>query len=219
MYYHDTLKILNLPLSAKDISSSPKGIEDDEISQKIYDKLTQAYLHTNLEKAKSTLEVTSSLFGETFNVEHSKNLLSIIEEDYPKAEEGLSSLLDASPTPIQKSYVSNNLAMSKFYQFHDAKKAARGKVDEIPGPLLQKEHSILPLFKQSLKGFEDVSNRDEKEKHTLESLLDEQQLGPEEFYSEAGHGEYFKAVQNIESGKVITNICEHMLLQGLQIDK
>ena len=65
---------------------------------------------------------------------------------------------------------------------------------------------ILPHLKDSIKIYETLEERTEKEDETIKQLLNRDTMGPEEFYNEAGKSEFFEAIKNPKSGLPLTNI-------------
>ena len=96
-------------------------------------------------------------------------------------------------------------------------KAVGGKHENLDEENKQKEATVLPLLKESIEILETSLNPESRS--TLDSLLDRAAYGPEEFYQKAGKGEYFESLKHFKSGMPLTNICEHMLLQGLLIHR
>ena len=64
-----------------------------------------------------------------------------------------------------------------------------------------------------------MEERSEDDLHFLNSLLNRDNLGPEEFYNTPGKDQFFKVLKNPNSGLAITNLCEHMLLKGKDVDR
>lgn len=105
-----------------------------------------------------------------------------------------------------KAAVLNNLAMAKFHLYYSSKESAQKMSETIVKTLEFKKDEILPFLKDSIKIYETLSERSEQDTAILDSLLNRHQIGPEEFYKEAGQNNYFKVLQNPKSGLPLTNI-------------
>ena len=164
-----------------------------------------------MNSAKRTIEVAKSLFDERFKFYSQFNewAYSILNEQYLDAEKQLIDLVDSSPNKLYKGFALNNLAMSKFYQFHDARKVAKGKMELIDENILKKEPEIQSLFKESILWFETIDDRPSEQISLVKSLLDAENYGVEEF----------KSVKHECSGLTMSNLAEHLLLQGTLVHK
>ena len=212
-YYSDTLKILRLPRKKYEWEAADdKQLEaqkDSEINFKIYDRLIHSYIYTDKLEARDLLHITREMFSEKFQfqIKLKYAVISMLMEDLIEAETVLQELHgDQKLTEVQKAYVCNNLAMSKFFMYHNAKRSARGKDENIDDKAKQREKEIIPLLKDSIRIYETLQPRNEEDMKVLDALCDRGSFGPEEFYQEAGKQQFFATIQNSLSGLPLTNL-------------
>ena len=184
---------------------------NSDIIFEIYNKLINAYFRTNLDNAKKTIDIAKSIYEEKFkfSIRFNEGVHLILTEHYSEAEKLLTELLDISSNKLHKGYTLNNLAMSKFYQYHDAKKDVKGKVELLQESISNKEREIQSLLKDAIMWFETIDDRPQEQTKIVEKLLNISSYGQEEF----------KSVKHIWSGLTMSNLAEHLLLQGSLIHK
>uniref|UniRef100_A0A7S3KAY1 Uncharacterized protein n=1 Tax=Euplotes crassus TaxID=5936 RepID=A0A7S3KAY1_EUPCR len=141
-------------------------------------------------------------------------------DDATSAHKGFDALQkDENLSQEYRSVAKNNLAVMKFHKFQESLREANHDFNKLDEKEIFEGEQILTLLKESIKGFENTNQRSEEDAKTLESLLDINSYGPEEFYNNSGKAQFFDVVKHPLSGITLTNICEEMLLQGPRMDK
>jgi hypothetical protein len=219
--YIDTWKILGMPIvNSQADRMSDKEIGDlkrSELKFKIYDNLIHSWIHADYGVGSEVIKTIEEIYdSEKLNhIQILKQCNGFSRKDYISIDKELTALKnDASIKGESKAAILNNLAMAKFHIYYSHKEDAKEKSESVIQVLDYKKNEILPLLKDSIKNYETLTKRSEEETGILNSMLNRDQIGPEEFYKEAGQNKYFKVFQNPRSGLPLTNIWEHLLLQG-----
>jgi hypothetical protein len=188
----------------------------------IFNKMAHSSLHWDKYMSSDIIKVLGEVYldNKLFDVKMKEAILIAIQGDFWGTKDLCEQLMnDTNPSGEQKAYMLNNLAMANFHIFHEKKREHDNKKKELHPSIIQLGDDVIPILKDAIRTNETLEKRSDEDLELIDVLLDKETHGPEEFYQKAGKDKFFSIIQNPNSGLPLTNICEHMLLQGPKFDK
>jgi tetratricopeptide (TPR) repeat protein len=193
-------------LICKDMSQKIPDVEDNGFI--FYNYLLDFYLHTDLTKAKKLSDEMLDIEFQSINVKRLKFSIAnyhLFSKDYDKAMESYQKVLKLIPDENLKAFTLNNMAITGI------QKHKREGLDS------DDQKSIVSTFKEAIELLENLpankakSPKSGNNESMLSEIFDSHSIIPEDYSHETSQ-DYVGLLTNPDSGKIITNLSEFLLM-------